>query len=247
MQDRSRTFFTRLIDELPPLEEFTEEDGSVILREPEYQEGSYLQRRELVLIAPMEPVNGNGLIRRSQKVFFRFPLGTNSLECESHFLGVQTVRGTPFIALAFPSSCLELSQRRYYRSKILTKDLYKVIVRLPDNEAATCSLLDIGVNGLAFENPWPSPRLSPGMPVSIQLEIADFPSYHLSGVVRSLINCRKKKDCHAVSCRCGVQFSVEDVQVANQLERAVAAIQRGHLRILRERADEAGIELMLLL
>ncbi|MBU0664496.1 MAG: PilZ domain-containing protein [Proteobacteria bacterium] len=245
MQDRSRTFFSHMVDELPPLEEFTEEDGSVILQEPEYQEGSYLQRRELLLIAPMEPVNGNGLIRRSQQVFFRFPIGTNSLECTSRFLAIQTVRGNPFIALEFPTSCQELTQRRYYRSKLLIENLSKVIVHLPDKEVAICSLLDIGVNGLAFENPWPPPRLSLGMHVSIQLEIPDFPSYRLSGVVRTLINCRKKKDCHAVSCRCGIQFSVEDIQVANQPERAVAAIQRGHLRILRERADEAGIELML--
>jgi hypothetical protein len=245
MQDRSRTFFTHLVDEIPPLEEITEEDGSIILQEPEYQEGSYLQRRELLLIAPMEPVNGNGLIRNSQQVFFRFPIGTNSLECESHFLTIQTVRGKPFIALEFPLSCLELSQRRYFRTKVLTKDLAHVIVRLPDNDTATCPLLDIGVNGLAFENPWLPFRLPLGLPLILVLQIPNFPDLHLSAVVRGLIKCRDKKDCHAVNFRCGVQFSVEDVQVANQLERAVAALQREHLRILRERADEAGIELML--
>ncbi|MDD3814120.1 MAG: PilZ domain-containing protein [Desulfocapsaceae bacterium] len=245
MQDRSRTFFTRLVDYLPPLEEFTEEDGSVILREPEYQESSYLQQRELVLIAPMEPINGNGLIRRSQQVFFRFPIGTNSLECESRFLGIESVRGNPFIALAFPTSCKELSQRRYYRTKLLTKDSSQVIVELPDKEVAACTLLDIGINGLAFENPWSPTQLPVGTPVSLQLEIPNFPDYRLSGVVRNLIKCRKKKDCHAVSCRCGVQFSVKDLNMAQQLEMAVAAIQRNHLRVLRERADEAGIELML--
>ncbi len=245
MQDRSRTFFTRFVDNLPPLEEFTEEDGSVVLQEPEYQESSYLLERKLVLIAPMEPINGNALIRRSQQVFFRFPIGTNSLECESRFLGIQSVRGNPFISLAFPSSCKELSQRRYYRSKLLTKDSSRVIVHLPDKEIAACTLLDIGINGLAFENPWPLARLPLGTPVSLLLEVPNFPDYRLDGVVLSHINCRKKKDCHAVSCRCGVQFSVADLNVAQQLEKAVAAIQRNHLRILRERADEAGIELML--
>lgn len=245
LEDRSRTFFSRMVDELPPLEEFTEEDGSIILREPEYQEGSYLERRELLLIAPMEPVNGNGLIRRSQQVFFRFPIGTNSLECESRFLGIQIVRGNPFIALEFPTSFTELNQRRYYRTKLLIQNRSQVIVRLPDNDGAACTLLDLGINGLAFENPWPPARLPSGLPVSLLLQIPNFPDLQLSGVVRTLIKCRDKKNCHTVSFRCGVQFSVEDLQVAQQLERAVAAIQRDHLRLLRERADEAGIELML--
>jgi c-di-GMP-binding flagellar brake protein YcgR len=244
LHDRSRTFFTRLIDKLPPMKEFTDEDGSIILQEPEYPEGSYLQQQETILIAPMEPVGGNILIRRSQQVFLRIPIGTNSLECESRFLGIQTVRDAPFIALAFPLSGLELSQRRYYRAKTMTKLLSQVIVTLPNNESASCPLIDIGINGLAFENPWPSTLLPPGTPVTIQFARLNLPDSKLFAVVRNHITCRKSKDCKIVSSRCGIQFSVEDMSVARQLERVVAEIQREHLRILRERADEAGIDLM---
>lgn len=249
LHDRSRTFFTRLIDKLPPLEEFTDEDGSIILQEPEYPEGSYLQQRETVLVAPMEPVSGNILIRRSQQVFLRIPIGTNSLECESRFLGIQTVRDAPFIALAFPLSGLELSQRRYYRAKTMTKLLSQVIVTLPNNESASCPLIDIGINGLAFEkalavNPF-APRHACHHPIRrTQLAGLNLPDSKLFAVVRNHITCRKTKECQIVSSRCGVQLSVEDMSVARQLERVVAEIQREHLRILRERADEAGIDLM---
>jgi len=245
LEDRSRTFFTRLVDQLPPLEESIDEDGSIILQEPEYLEGSYLQQQELVLVAPMEPVNGNILVRRSQKVFLRIPVGTNSLECESRFLGIQTVRDIPFIALAFPVSGIELSQRQYFRARLLTTLPSQVIVRLPNNDFASCNLLDIGINGMAFENPWPSALLPPGSPVTIQFERLSLPDSRLFTVVRNHITCRKTKDCHTVSNRCGVQFSVEDLSVARQLERLVAEIQREQLRLLRERADEAGIDLLL--
>lgn len=245
LQDRSRTFFTRLVDKLPPLEEFTDEDGSIILKEPEYHEGSYLQQQELVLIGPMEPVNGNILIRRSQQVFLRIPIGTNSLECESRFLGIETVRDTPYIALAFPLSAIELSQRRYYRAKLLTNGQANVIVHLPNNDFAVCPLLDIGIDGLAFENPWPPALLPPGTPVTIEFERLNLPEPRLFAVVRNHVTCRKTKDCRVVSMRCGVQFSVADLSLARQLERIVAEIQREHLRFLRERADEAGIDLML--
>ncbi len=244
LQDRSRTFFTRLIDKLPPLEEFTDEDGSIILQEPKYLEGSYLQQHQMVLVAPLEPVSGNILIRRSQQVFFRIPIGTNSLDCESRFLGIETVRGTPFIALAFPASGMELSQRRFYRAKTLTKLLSQVTVYLPNNDFAICPLIDIGINGLSFENPWPPGLLLPGSPVTIQFEKLNLPDSRLFAVVRNHITCRKTKDCQIVSSRCGIQFSVEDLSVARQLERTVAEIQREHLRFLKERADEAGIDLM---
>lgn len=245
LEDRSRTFFSRLVDQLPPLEEVTDEDGSILLREPEYQEASFLERQEQILIAPLEPVSGNALIRRSKQIFVRFPTGTNSLESETEFIGVKTIRDNPFIALSFPPALIEMTQRRYYRAKLLTNLSTLVHVTLPEGETVTCPLVDIGINGLAFENPWPPARLPLGLPVTILLALEDFPVQPLPGVIRNLIKCRDKKNSQLVTSRCGVQFSVADTKMANHLEKAVAAVQRAHLRILRERADEAGVQLLL--
>ncbi|OQX19698.1 MAG: hypothetical protein BWK76_03815 [Desulfobulbaceae bacterium A2] len=193
----------------------------------------------------MEPASGNVLIRRSKEFFIRIPIGTNSLECECRFLGVRTIRDDPAIVLSFPLSGIELTQRRYYRAKLLSAPLHQVIIRLPDDTAAGCSLLDIGVNGLAFENPWPPDKIPVGTQVVLLLDIANFSSLRLEGVIRSHIKCRVKSDKNGVSHRCGVQFCVEDHKVARQLALIVTAIQGEHLRCLRERAFEAGIELML--
>lgn len=245
MEDRTRTFFSCLVDDLPPMEEITEEDGTVLLHEPLYMEASYLEQKHHVLIAPMEPVNGNALIRRSAQVFLRFPTGTDSLEGETSFSGIKMVRDKPYIALTFPKLLTESPQRRYYRAKLLANLETPVQITLPDNETATCPLVDIGVNGMAFESPWPPARLPIGLPITVTMNLHEFQGQPLPGIVRSLIKSRNKKNTQITTSRCGVQFSVANTKMASLLEKTVAAVQRAHLRILRERADEAGIELLL--
>ena len=76
----TRTYFSRIHDDIPDLEESEEEIGEVQVETPEYKEGDYLKLMSHIICLPLEPGMGNLHIRHSQKVMIRFFTSTSAIE-----------------------------------------------------------------------------------------------------------------------------------------------------------------------
>ena len=81
----TRVYFSRVHDHLPDLQEQKDDDGELVMVEPEYNTGDYLKMMTHLITLPLEPGIGNLFIRHSKKIILRLFTTTYAVELGTFF------------------------------------------------------------------------------------------------------------------------------------------------------------------
>jgi c-di-GMP-binding flagellar brake protein YcgR len=240
----SRTYFSRLYDDIPDLEEVAEdENGEPIFQEPEYSAGDYLKLLSHLICLPVEPGMGNLQIRNSQRITLRLFTSTTAIELGTFFQDLATVRGLPVLRLAFPVIGRQVRGTRAFRAKVtLTMNFTLFIKGKEQRPDIQTTPIDISANGMSFEIKKEEMSLFKENDIcSIQFIMNGQPLAKVNGTVRHLSKIRAKK---GIQYNCGVQFDLPTRALATTIETMVATVQRAHLQELSEKSEESGISLV---
>ncbi len=237
----TRIFFAHITDDIPDLIE-EEENGEIVVVEPDYEVGSYLKKFDHFLLTPLTPGIGNAHLRNSKKVVVRFFSGTTAIEFGCNFRDQITVREAPVLRLNFPVICRINKKFRSFRIKAVST--IDARVRIKQKEDAGVSelhyqIVDISPEGVAFQMPADHPPFQMSQTIGLTVMVSGVSDLEVSGNVRHVTKARDKKGMKTV---CGVQFDLETRALAADLEKIAAAVQRLHLRELSEQtANMEGI------
>lgn len=233
----TRVFFTNLVDELP--ENISEVvDGEVVILEPDYEEGSYLKEMSSILLAPLTPAIGNANIRNSEKLVVRFFRGSTAIEFGCTFKEQTTVRGTPLLRLNYPTIGRENKNFRSFRVKACQSVDAKVRRKYSGTSAGNTieyQISDISAQGMAVDLGDGEPDFKVGETIQFILRVEGINELEVCGTIRHITKARIRKGCKNL---CGIQFDLETLSLASELEKVAAAIQRMSIRELSEKTAE---------
>ena len=237
-----RVYFSRIYDHTPDLEE-VEEDGNLILKEPEYKEGDYLKEMTRIISLPLEPGMGNIHIRNSQKVLLRLFASKYAIEMGTFIEEMILVRDLPVLRFAFPTISRIIPAMRPFRAKVPNTLNLPVVVSgkkmLPD---LYCKAIEVSADGMSFLIQKEERELFQiGELRTLQFILDDVPHAKVSGIVRHVSKIRGKG---GTEFRCGIQFELTTHALAANIENLVAIIQRTHLKELAAKSEEIGISLI---
>ena len=238
----TRVYFSRLYDEFPPLEE-QEQDGQIILVEPEYTPAEYLREMAYVNSWPLEPALGNLTIRRSRIILFRIFTASYAVELGTYFRGLADVRDVPVLRFEYPVIGRIVRGTRSYRAKVPgTMDLTAKIMNLKEEVAMVTTVADISARGMAFKITKDQlPLVAENEDKIIEISIEKNIMVKITGNIRHISKIRGNK---GTDYQCGVQFDLETRAIAGKVEAVVAQVQRAHLKELSERSEESGVNLI---
>jgi hypothetical protein len=237
-----RVYFSRIHDHPPELEE-VEEDGEIVLKEPDYKSGDYLQEMTRLISLPLEPGMGNIYIRNSQKVVLRLFTNKYALELGTFCEEMILVRELPVLRLSFPTICRMVPEMRAFRAKVPTT--LNLLVIVPETTTMLdmyCKAVEISAAGMSFliqKNEQQHFRI--GESRSLQLVLDDLLHARVNGIVRHVSKIRGK---NGTEFRCGIQFELTTRALVASIESLVATIQRSHLQELTLKSEEIGINLI---
>ncbi|NGZ26864.1 MAG: hypothetical protein G8345_08240 [Magnetococcales bacterium] len=230
INQRTRLFFSVMMDQLPDLLESVDPQGVPVLVEPEYRPFSYLDNKTHLLISPLYPAIGNAQIRSSESVLIRFFDGVKSYEADLVFANTAFVRGEPGIALTFPVTLNLFRRRRFFRADLPANIDLKLQVKVGKNPPSLVRLMNISPGGLAFCGEHEAEALPLESQVGLILESNEVPSFQITGIIRSCSRTSPKDGCPLFPNRFGVQFELLTEQMARRIEEVTAYAQRIHLR-----------------
>lgn len=240
----TRTYFSRINDELPDTIELENENGELELEEPTWVEGDYLKLMNHLICLPLEPGMGNIHIRQSQRITIRFFTSNSAIELGTFFQDMDLVQDIPVLRLSFPVIGRQVRGARAFRAKVPSDMNFTLIIKgkrrkRPDIEA---SPIDISSEGMSFEIQKEEQGLFREDEVCpIQLYLDGELHVKVSGTVRHVSKVRHKK---GIQYRCGVQFDLHSRSLASAIEAIVAMVQRAHLKELSDISEESGIALV---
>ncbi len=240
----TRIFFAALWDHLPDLEEQEQDDGETVLIEPEYQEGSYLQEVDHIVLSPLEPVVGNLKVRSSNIIHLCFYAGTNAVELATRFLRVDKSRDVSVLAFEFPSAGRIIRGNRPFRAK-LPPDLEMTanLCSIEQNEnTIDCDIMDISSQGLSVEHEELMNKFTIGDTINLTIMSPSNAPLQLHGTIRHFAKIRTKQGNSSI---CGIQFDLESRAMAETIEQLFTKIQRLFIRNLTERTEGQSIQLTL--
>lgn len=240
----TRTYFSRIHDDIPDLDENEEDIGEVQLEAPEYKEGDYLKLMSHIICLPLEPGMGNLHIRHSQKVMIRFFTSTSAIEVGTFFQELSVVQGIPVLRLSFPLIGRQVRGARAFRAKVPKTMNFTLLIKGKKKRRKDIETfpLNISNEGMSFEIQKKEKAL---FQEDEKCEIQFF----LEGELHVKVNV---KICHLSKIRnkrsiqycCGVQFDLPTRSLASTIEIIVAAVQRAHLKELSDKSEESGIMLV---
>ncbi len=240
----TRIFFAHITDDLPELIE-EEDDGELVIVEPDYEPGSYLKKFDSFLLTPLTPGIGNAQIRNSKQVVIRFFTGTIAIELGCTFKEQTVVRDIPVLRFDFPPIGRVNRQFRSFRVKAVpTIDARVCIRRVNDNGVSEqlYQIVDVSAEGLAFQMPDDHPPFQINQTIKFSIKVSGITDLEVVANVRHITKARDKNGLKVI---CGVQFDLETRALAADLEKMAAAVQRLHLREIAERtANLEGINLI---
>ncbi len=239
----TRVYFSRLYDDLPDLEETEDEDGEIMLLEPDYIAGDYLKLMNHLICLPVEPGMGNLQVRNSQRVILRLFTATMAIELGTFFQDLYTVRGLPVLRLAFPAIGRQVKGTRAYRAKVTEKIDFSLVIKgkrkLPDVRSHP---IDISSKGMSFEvQKKEQKRFRVDEICKIQFIVAGELLAVVESTIRHVSQIREKT---GIQYRCGVQFDLPTRSIAATIESLVADVQRVHLQELSNISEESGITMV---
>ncbi len=239
----TRVYFSRLYDDLPPLQEI-DEQGSTTVIEPDYTPGEYLKRMSHLICLPLEPGIGNLFIRHSKRVLIRFFTTTYAVEIGTFFQELTEVRGLPVLRLAYPAIGRIVRGAREFRAKV-PESLKLIVLIMGKRKHGTIrtKVVDISASGMAFAITKEQQELF-RMDETRTLEFVhqDMMLVRLNGKVRHLSKVRGKKGTEFI---CGIQFDLATRAIAAKIESIVAMVQRAHLKELSDMSEESGLKLII--
>lgn len=242
--DRStRTFFANILDELPELVEYEEDDG-IELVEPDYETGSYLKALDSLILTPLTPAIGNALVRGSERVVIRYFSGTTAIEFGCTFQQAEMIREVPVLRFHFPVIGRINKNYRLYRIKTVSTVDAHILIKTGAASAIgkRYQIVDVSAMGLAFQVPSGQPPFQVGETVGLWIQVADLDALEVQGQIRSISKVRENKGYKNI---CGVRFDLESRSLAAELEKIAATVQRLHLRELAKKtANSHGVHLI---
>lgn len=239
----TRVYFSRLYDDLPPLEE-VEENGTTTTIEPPYTTGDYLKQMSHLISLPLEPGIGNLYVRHSKRVMIRFFTNTYAVELGTVFQDLADVRGLPVLRLAYPAIGRIVRGAREFRAKVPeSMQLIVMIMGKRKHGTIRTKVVDISASGMAFSIAKEQQELF-RVDESRTLEFVhqDMMLVRLNGKVRHLSKVRGKQGTEFI---CGIQFDLATRAIAAKIESVVAMVQRAHLKELSDLSSESGLKLIL--
>ncbi len=240
----TRVYFSRINDDIPELEEDEDEDGELLLIEPDYVKGDYLKLMTHLICLPLEPGMGNLQIRNSQKVLIRFFTSTLAIELGTVFEDLAVVQGIPVLRLAFPFIGRQVRGARAFRAKVPKGMNFTLLIKGKRNKRPDIKTipLDISSAGMSFEIQKEEQNLyREDETCHIRFFLDGELHVKVNATVRHISKVRDKR---SIQYRCGVQFDLPTRSLAASIETIVAAVQRAHLKELSEKAEESGFELI---
>jgi len=240
----TRVYFSRINDDVPGLEEMEDEDGEILIVEPDYVTGDYLKLMSHLICLPLEPGMGNLHIRTSQKVMIRFFTSTLAVELGTFFEDLTEVQGIPVLRLAFPFIGRQVRGARAFRAKVPSSMNFTLLIKGKRNKRPDINTipLDISSAGMSFEIQKEEQNLyREDETCHIRFFIDGELHVKVNATVRHISKVRDKK---RIQYRCGVQFDLSTRSLASSIETIVAAVQRAHLKELSEKAEKSGFELI---
>lgn len=237
-----RVYFSRIHDDTPELEE-VEEDGELILKEPDYKSGDYLKKMTHLISLPLEPGMGNIHIRNSQKVLLRLFTSKYAVELGTFCEEMTLVRELPVLRLSYPAIGRLVPGLRAFRVKVPATFNLLVLVsgkmKLPEMR---CKAVEISADGMSFLIQKKEQQLfTMGEARVLQFVLDDLVYTRVTAIVRHVSKIRGKG---GTEFRCGVEFKLTTRALAASIETLVATIQRNHLQELTLKSEEFGIDLI---
>ncbi len=238
----TRVYFSRLYDDLPDLEE-REEDGEILLTEPEYTTGDYLKLTTHIICLPLEPGMGNLHIRDATKVMIRFFTSSSAIEFGTFFQDLAMVRELPVLRLSFPVIGRLVRGTRAFRAKVPeSMDFSLIIQGNKQRPKIQTKPVDISVNGMAIQIQKKEQYLFQEDEVcTIHCSLDGELKIKVDGTIRHISKIRKKE---GIQYRFGIKFDIASRAIAATIESLVASTQRAHLKELSEKSEESGITLV---
>lgn len=241
----TRTYFSRIYDDTPDLEDIEDdESGELELETPEYNEGDYLKLMSHIICLPLEPGMGNVHIRQSQKVMIRFFTSTSAIEVGTFFQEQTMVQDLPVLRLSFPLIGRQVRGARAFRAKVPETMDFLLIVKGKRKKRSDIETIPLNISneGMSFEIQKDEKSLFS------EDEICNI-QFYLDGDLHVVVNA---KICHLSKIRnkksiqycCGVQFDLPTRSLATTIEIIVAAVQRAHMKELSDKSEEIGVTLV---
>jgi hypothetical protein len=239
----TRVYFTRLYDDLPPLEEMVEEEDEVIAAEAEYAPAEYLKEMTYFLSLPLEPAKGNIAVRNAQKVIFRLFTASYTVELGTSFDRLADVRGERVLRFNFPVIGRVVRGFREFRAKVPKEMSLRANIKgLKNNEIIGAVVADISAKDIGIKITNEQQQLVKEdeiRPIEILFEGKVLVEVNVK--VRHIKKIRGKAGSDYV---CDLQFDLATGALARKVEVVVAQVQRAHLKKFSELSEESGLDLI---
>ncbi|MFT5697747.1 MAG: hypothetical protein ACI8ZB_000601 [Desulforhopalus sp.] len=242
IDDLTRVFFSRLYDDLPPLQPI-EQDGEIVYVEPDYSPADYLKEMNYINSWPLEPGIGNLTVRHSKKVLLRLFTSSYAVELGTYFLNPTEVRHEPCLRFSYPVIGRIVRGARAFRAKV--PDNFDLVAKIEDpvsQKLLLADVTDISARGMSFkvskDNLHSVPESEDRI---IEIELNNHALVKLSTNIRHISKVRGKE---GTDHRCGVEFDLESRTIASEIESIVAQVQRAHLKKLSDLSEASGIQLI---
>jgi len=240
----TRTYFSRIYDDIPDLEEVEDEDGELQVEAPEYVEGDYLKTMSYIICLPLEPGMGNLHVRDSKKIMIRMFTSTSAIEVGTFFQELTLVQEVPVLRLAFPVIGRQVRGARAFRAKVPQAMNFKILVKGKQKKRPDIESLPINISneGVSFEIQKKEKALfREDETCRLELYLDGELHVKVNAKIRHISKIRNKK---SIQYCCGVQFDLPTRSLATTIEIIVAAVQRAHLKELSDKSEESGITLV---
>ncbi len=238
----TRIYFSRLYDDPPPPVE-REVDGEIVLVDPDYQPGDYLQNFSHLISLPLEPGIGNVSIRHSKRIVLRFFMTNYAVELGCSYQDLTTVDDIPVLRLSYPIVGRIIRGAREFRAKVPHDYDLEIVVAGKGKQAdIETRLVNISVHGCSFSITKAQQQLLKVDEIrDIEFIYAGSSVLHIDSNVRHVSKIRGKNGTEYV---CGVLFDLVTRTAASKIEEIVAAVQRAHLKELAELSENSGWDLV---
>jgi PilZ domain len=240
----TRTYFSRIFDDIPDLDELEDLGDGYELEAPEYNEGDYLKLMSHIICLPLEPGMGNLHIRQSQKVMIRFFTSSSAIEVGTFFQELTLVQDIPVLTLSFPIIGRQVRGARAFRAKVPETMHFSLLIKGKQKKRPDIKTIPINISneGISFEIQKNEKDLFREDEVcKIHFYLNGDLHVKVNGKICHISKIRNKK---SIQYSCGVQFDLTTRSLATTIEIIVASVQRAHLKELSDKSEESGITLI---